>query len=62
MSAITDYLTEIQAEFKTGMAGEHAYRPALKKLLESAGYRGRRHSRARRRDRRPRSLLQARVL
>ena len=36
MSAIRDYLTEIQAEFKTGMAGEHAYRPALKKLLESA--------------------------
>ena len=36
MSAIRDYLTEIQAEFKTGMAGEHAYRPALKTLLQSA--------------------------
>ena len=36
MTAVRDYLTEIQAEFKTGMAGEHAYRPALKKLLESA--------------------------
>ncbi len=36
MNAIRDYLTEIQSEFKTGMAGEHAYRPALKKLLESA--------------------------
>ena len=36
MSAIRDYLTEIQAEFRTGLAGEHAYRPALKKLLESA--------------------------
>ncbi len=35
MSAIRDYLSDIQAEFKTGMAGEHAYRPALKKLLES---------------------------
>ncbi|MCY4018933.1 MAG: N-6 DNA methylase [Chloroflexi bacterium] len=35
MSAIRDYLTEIQSEFNTGMAGEHAYRPALKKLLES---------------------------
>lgn len=36
MSAIRDYLTEIQNEFGTGLAGEHAYRPALKKLLESA--------------------------
>lgn len=36
MSAMRDYLTEIQDEFKTGVAGEHAYRPALKKLLESA--------------------------
>ncbi len=36
MSAVRDYLTEIQAEYRTGMAGEHAYRPALKKLLESA--------------------------
>ncbi len=37
MSAITDYLTEIQDELKTGLAGEHAYRPALKTLLQSAG-------------------------
>ncbi len=36
MSAIRDYLSDIQNEFKTGIAGEHAYRPALKKLLESA--------------------------
>ncbi len=35
MSAIRDYLGEIQNEFNTGIAGEHAYRPALKKLLES---------------------------
>ena len=35
MSAIRDYLNEIQNEFNTGIAGEHAYRPALKKLLES---------------------------
>ena len=37
MIAIKDYLTAIQNEFKTSMAGEHAYRPALKKLLQSAG-------------------------
>ncbi len=36
MGAIRDYLSDIQAEYKTSMAGEHAYRPALKKLLESA--------------------------
>ncbi len=36
MSAIRDYLSDIQDEFRTGMAGEHAYRPALKQLLESA--------------------------
>ncbi len=36
MSAVRDYLTGIQAENKTGVAGEHAYRPALKALLESA--------------------------
>ena len=35
MSAIRDYLSDIQNEFKTGIAGEHAYRPALKTLLES---------------------------
>ena len=36
MSAVRDYLSEIQAEFRTSVAGEHAYRPALKTLLESA--------------------------
>ena len=36
MSSIRDYLNQIQDEFKTGMAGEHAYRPALKTLLQSA--------------------------
>lgn len=36
MSAIRDYLNEIKEKFKTGMAGEHAYRPALEKLLKSA--------------------------
>ncbi|MDE2636520.1 MAG: N-6 DNA methylase [Chloroflexota bacterium] len=36
MSAVRDYLTEIQAEYKTNVAREHAYRPALKTLLESA--------------------------
>ena len=35
MSAVRDYLGAIQAEFNTGIAGEHAYRPALKELLES---------------------------
>ena len=35
MSAVRDYLSAIQAEFNTGIAGEHAYRPALKQLLES---------------------------
>ena len=36
MSAVRDYLTEIQDKYRTEMAGEHAYRPALEKLLESA--------------------------
>lgn len=36
MSAIRDYLKEIQEKRATGIAGEHAYRPALQRLLESA--------------------------
>ena len=36
MSAVRDYLSEIQDKYRTAIAGEHAYRPALEKLLESA--------------------------
>jgi len=36
MSAVRDYLNEIRNKYRTGVAGEHAYRPALEKLLESA--------------------------
>ena len=36
MSAVRDYLTEIQSKYRTDVAGEHAYRPALQQLLESA--------------------------
>ena len=36
MSAISDYLSDIQDKFRTDIAGEHAYRPALEKLLETA--------------------------
>ena len=36
MSAIRDYLSEIDEKFRTGIAGEHAYRAALEALLESA--------------------------
>ena len=36
MSAIRDYLSEIQDKYRTGVAREHAYRPALQMLLESA--------------------------
>ncbi|MCY4465980.1 MAG: N-6 DNA methylase [Chloroflexi bacterium] len=36
MSVISDYLSEIQSKYKTDVAGEHAYRPALEKLLQSA--------------------------
>ncbi len=36
MSAVRDYLTEIQSKYRTDIAGEHAYRPALQKLLQSA--------------------------
>ena len=32
---VSQYLTEIIHEFKTGVAKEHSYRPALKKLFES---------------------------
>ena len=35
MSSIRDYLNQIQEKYKTEMAREHAYRPALQKLLES---------------------------
>ena len=37
MRAIQDYLAEVQEKYKTGVAREHAYRPALQTLLESAG-------------------------
>ena len=36
MSVISDYLSEIQDKYRTGVAREHAYRPALQTLLESA--------------------------
>jgi hypothetical protein len=32
---IQKYIDDIQKEFKTGVAREHTYRPALKSLLES---------------------------
>ena len=35
MSAVRDYLSDIQDVYRTGIAREHSYRPALKKLLES---------------------------
>ncbi len=35
MSAVRDYLSEIQAKHRTDVAGEHAYRPALQELLQS---------------------------
>lgn len=37
MRAVQDYLAEVQEKYKTGIAREHAYRPALQTLLESAG-------------------------
>ncbi len=37
MSEVRDYLNEIRNKYRTGVAGEHAYRPALEKLLESPG-------------------------
>lgn len=37
MRAVRDYLAEVQEKYKTGIAREHAYRPALQKLLEAAG-------------------------
>ncbi len=36
MSAVRDYLTQIQEKYRTDVAGEHAYRPALQELLQSA--------------------------
>src|SRR5690606_24877967 len=33
--AIAAYLQAVQTEYKTGIAAEHAYRPALEKLLEA---------------------------
>ena len=32
---VSQYLTEVIREFNTGVAKEHSYRPALKKLFES---------------------------
>jgi len=34
-SAVSHYLSRVQTEYKTGIAAEHAYRPALEELLES---------------------------
>ena len=36
MSAVRDYLSQIQDKYRTDVAGEHAYRPALQELLQSA--------------------------
>ena len=35
MYGVCEYLVNIDKEFKTGVAKEHSYRPALKRLLES---------------------------
>ena len=35
MYDVSEYLSDIDKEFKTGVAKEHSYRPALKKLFES---------------------------
>lgn len=35
MYGVAEYLVDIDREFKTGVAKEHSYRPALKKLFES---------------------------
>ena len=35
MYGVCEYLVDIDKEFKTGVAKEHSYRPALKRLLES---------------------------
>ena len=35
MYDVAEYLVDIDREFKTGVAKEHSYRPALKKLFES---------------------------
>ena len=34
MYGVAEYLVDIDREFKTGVAKEHSYRPALKKLFE----------------------------
>jgi predicted helicase len=33
-SAVSDYFNELSSKFKTGQAGEHAYRPAFEKLIK----------------------------
>ena len=35
MNAVVEYLSALEADLKTGLAGEHAYRGALKTLLET---------------------------
>jgi hypothetical protein len=34
--ALRAYLKAVENEFRTGIAAEHAYRPALNRLLEAA--------------------------
>ena len=35
MNAVRDYLSQIRDKYRTDVAGEHAYRPALQELLQS---------------------------
>jgi hypothetical protein len=35
MQAFQDYMQEVVTKFETGIAAEHAYRPALQSLFES---------------------------
>ena len=35
--SLTQYLSDLRRELRAGAAGEHAYRPALKALLEALG-------------------------
>ena len=35
MNAVVEYLSALEADLKTGVAGEHAYRGALKTLVET---------------------------
>lgn len=37
MTKVADFISKVQAVHKTGIAGEHAYRPALHDLLKSMG-------------------------